>query len=94
MQTISEAAKECAFCAIGNENHFTHEQIFKYGVAYATRWISILEEMPKDMTVVLVKNNSDNPIRSLALFSKCVFSCDFSALEHKDVSHWRLIDFP
>ena len=34
-QKAEEAAKECAFCAIGNRTHFTDESIFNYGAQFA-----------------------------------------------------------
>lgn len=60
MQTIDEAAKECAFCAIGNQAHFTHEQIFKHGVFFANDWIAFEKELPTVGIDILLKSKNGN----------------------------------
>ena len=55
MKTIKDAAKECEFHSIGNQSHFTPEQIFRYGVEFAQKWIKVEEELPKHRDVVLAK---------------------------------------
>ncbi len=91
-KTIKEAAQECEFHSIGNKSHFTTQKIFKYGVAFAQNWIPIEEELPPDFTTVLVKKDSEAPIRSTALYKDKTFYPDFFAIEHSDVTHWRFID--
>jgi hypothetical protein len=46
MKTITEAAKECEFHSIGNKSH---EQIFRYGVAFAEQFIKVEEELPEQV---------------------------------------------
>ena len=57
----------------------------------AQRWIPIEEELPKNMSSVLVRNNDYSPIRSIALFMDNLFYPDF-VLSHSQVTHWRPIE--
>ena len=56
MKTITEAAKECEFHSIVNQNHFTPEQIFRYGVAFAEQWIKVEDELPEQIEVLIGNN--------------------------------------
>lgn len=56
MKTITEAAKECAFHSIGNQSHFTPEQIFRYGVAFAEEWTNADEELPENVKELIGNN--------------------------------------
>ena len=47
MKTITEAAKDCE--SIGNQSHFTPEQIFRYGVSFAEQWIKVEDELPEQI---------------------------------------------
>ncbi len=58
MKTINEAAKECEFHSIGNQSHFTPEQIFRYGVAFAEQWIQVEDELPENEQDIICKNDT------------------------------------
>lgn len=63
MKTITEAAKECEFHSIGNQSHFTPEQIFRYGVAFAEQWIKVEDELPEQVEQLIGnKIQSENVI--------------------------------
>jgi hypothetical protein len=56
MKTITEAAKECEFHSIGNQHHFTPEQIFRYGVSFAEQWIKVEDELPEQVEKLIGNN--------------------------------------
>jgi hypothetical protein len=63
---------------------------FYAGYEHAMRWIPITEDLPENFTIVLVKDNRDNPIRTTALFIEDKFHPDF-LLKGEQVTHWRKI---
>jgi hypothetical protein len=86
MKTIDEAAKEIDKVVNGKLS-----TAFKSGVAFAQRWIPIEEELPENFSSVIVRDNGQSPVRSIALFQDHKFYPDF-LLESHQVTHWRPIE--
>jgi hypothetical protein len=107
MKTITEAAKECEFNSIGNQSHFTPEQIFRYGVAFAEQWTKVEDETPlaceigewdgKRSDYVLAKNKWGN-IYIARTYEGIIDGnkfCDFAERNDTIISHiieWRPIE--
>jgi hypothetical protein len=89
MKTINEAALE--YLETVEVPDVVND--FEHGVAFAQRWIPVEEQLPPNIKTILVRDNGISPIRSTALYKDGVFYPDFNAISHKDVTHWRYIDF-
>jgi len=78
----------------GREDEIEYEHIFnacKQTAEYIQKWIPVSESKPKNFSCVLVKEGSDSPVRSIALYQDDTFYPDF-LLEDSQITHWRLID--
>lgn len=98
MKTIEEAAKEIAFHSIGNLNHFTPEQCFRYGVEFTQQWIAVKKELPK-----LESDGLSKVLICKSEFLTDEFSAYYDSIYKKwklyptainiKVTHWRPIEF-
>ena len=75
-----------------NELKLFCKKDFQAGVEFAQRWIDVNDELPESFTSVLVRDNECSPIRSTALYMDGLFHPDF-VLTHKQVTHWRPIEY-
>lgn len=95
MKTISEAAKSHEFNrdlnGIGSLINKSTIASFKAGAEFAQRWIPVEEELPSNVSSILVRNSDFSPIRSTALYQDRKFYPDF-LLTHDQVTHWRPIE--
>lgn len=89
MKTIEEAAG--AFVKEWNGYHLPQQSCFVEGARFAQRWIPIEEELPSNVSSILVRNSDFSPIRSTALYQDGKFYPDF-LLTHDQVTHWRPIE--
>ena len=94
MKTIEEAAKGAnsyGYPAFRGSSHNAFNDGFKAGAEFAQRWIPVEEELPSNVSSILVRNSDFSPIRSTALYQDRKFYPDF-LLTHDQVTHWRPIE--
>jgi hypothetical protein len=93
MKTVKEAAREYADPGhSGGTDYMTQagERAFIAGVEFAQRWISVEEELPEFLEVVLVKNK--NGFASTGRRGRARFIIDLSDMRDEEVTHWRHIE--
>jgi hypothetical protein len=90
MKTIEEAAMDHFFEIKGDyKKAFAHLNIFKAGVEFAQRWITVEEELPKVGVLVFAKDK-DNLHRLLIFTGK--FWIDNYGTIVLNITHWRKIE--
>ncbi|MDR1340656.1 MAG: DUF551 domain-containing protein [Prevotellaceae bacterium] len=93
MKTVKEAAREYIDPShSGGTDYMTRAQERAYiaGVEFAQRWISVEEELPEFLEVVLVRNK--NGFASAGRRGRARFIIDLSDMRDEEVTHWRHIE--
>ena len=91
MKTILEAAEEFSSKELPRVSRELLFNGFINGAEFAQRWIPVEEELPSNVSSILVRNSDFSPIRSTALYQDGKFYPDF-LLTHDQVTHWRPIE--
>jgi hypothetical protein len=94
MKTIKQAATERAnsLCFPKNKEGFRImiHQAFCSGVAFAQRWISVDEELPKKNLPIIFKTERGST--HCGFYAECeFFTEDYQKFHMKDITHWRPI---
>ena len=89
MKTLEEKAEEYTENAYIVFPQSAVKSAFIAGYKAAQEWISVEDELPKNMRAVIVRDNGISPIRSIALFQDNIFYPDFAVLKHENITHWR-----
>ena len=103
MKTIEEAAIECANTYVkgyrdfypSNEGDFI--DVFEAGVEFATKWISVDEELPRIGEKVITKMNKDKRTSyGIATRIREELEIDAHWIDHTfsnmNITHWRPIE--
>ena len=103
MKTIEKAAIECANTYVkgyrdsypANEGDFI--DVFEAGVEFATKWISVEEELPRIGEKVITKMNKDKRTSyGIATRIREEWEIDAHWIDHTfsnmTITHWRYID--